>query len=784
MLDENNTKCNILVADDLPMNRDLFRKIFEGEYNIFMTSNGKEAMGVLKEEDIDIVLLDIEMPVMNGYEVITAMKADPNLRDIPIVVTTGAIDKSEIKALDMGADDFIPQPYTPSVIKKRVDNLVKKYVLEVRVRQNEDRTRYATVLDLLDVAYWQWTKRGIYMSERCNRYAIAHVKDIESLQEGKKYLNYIDPRDAEIYERFYNKVMLKGGTDTAIFRAKMVDGTYRWTQIINLTQRDKEGNIVSIVRVWKDVNEVWTDQVEKLETALNKAREASDAKTDFLSRVSHDMRTPLNGILGLTNLLKGDIDPANVIALEDVKELELSGQYLLQLINDTLDVNKIESGNLELHPTVYDGRSLFNNIQALNKPNIDAKHIKYEVKAENLPFAMLYIDGGRIQQIFMNIIGNAVKFTPEGGTITLDASFVSRDETNITYKAVITDTGIGMSKEFLPHVFDVYTQEHNEITAELKGTGLGMAITKQLVELMGGSLSVTSEQGKGTSFTLLLPCPIATDEQVRAWKDAKTTAILNYTLNGRHILLCEDNDINALVATRLLKSKGIKVDRAENGEIGVEKFRNSEPNYYDVILMDIRMPLMNGLEATEKIRHLDRPDAATVPILAMSANAFEDDIQRTKEVGMNGHIAKPIEVEKMFQTLERILSLKKVTKRPVILLVDDIELNRAILKSALCTNYEILEASDGEEALKVLENHKDVDIVITDIQMPIMNGEELIKAIRANKEYKNIIILANTQFGDAEQEENLLEIGADDFVYKPTTPKIVEIRVRNVLKKV
>ncbi len=640
----------LLIADDDEMSRKTIIKYFSDYYDVLEARNGGEALDIIHNRHVDIVILDIIMPELTGYDVLQQVKCDEKYSDVRILVATSLQEKTERQALELGADDIVFKPYDPVVIKKRIDNLL-----------------------------------------------------------------------------------------------------------------------------------LMQDQKRELEQALLKAEQANKAKTDFLSRVSHDMRTPLTGILGITALLKDSISDEE--SYKDLLQLEASGQYLLNLINDTLDVNKIEVGKLELHPGVYDCRAALKNIVGLFKPNLDSKNIHFNLYTENLPYKTVYIDMGRFEQVIMNIVGNSAKFTPEGGNIDVYVSNISVDDEVVLDRIVIKDNGCGMSSEFLPHLFEPFTQEANKATKSNAGTGLGMTITRQIVELMGGSIAVKSELGKGTEFTIEIPMPIATPEQIKNWNRTNNFDYHNYDFRGKRILLCEDHPLNAQIATRLLEKKGIIVEHAANGADGVEMFTKSEPDYYDLILMDIRMPIMNGLEATRAIRGLSRKDAIRIPIVAMTANAFSEDAQESKDAGMNAHVGKPIEVDKLFGCIADMLHLVKYSGRKQVLIVDDIQMNRSIIKEALYPEYDVYEAEDGYKALDFLKNNGNIDLIITDIQMPVMDGLDLIRRIRSDSLYDHITIIANTQFGDPEQEEEILSAGADDFVYKPTTPKIVELRVRNVMNR-
>lgn len=395
-------------------------------------------------------------------------------------------------------------------------------------------------------------------------------------------------------------------------------------------------------------------QQEELKKAIEEANTANKAKTSFLSRVSHDMRTPLNGILGLTEILKDNVHDTAMAS--DLEDLELSGKYLLNLINDTLDMSRIESGNLELHPIVCEGRAFFNNAIALAKSAIEAKGIHYQVSCGDLPFTILYDDVARMEQVILNIVSNAVKFTPKDGNIKITVKNVGFQDGVIIDQIIISDDGIGMSAEYIPHMFDAFSQEDATRTSTTQGTGLGMAITKQLLKLMDGDIDVESELGKGTSVTLTMKLHKATKEQIEQWKSSQFIKNTDTVLSGKRILLCEDHPLNAKIAIKILETKDIIVEHADNGQVGVSMFTHSAQGYYDAIFMDIRMPVMDGIEATKEIRNLSREDAKCIPIIAMTANAFDEDVEQTEKAGMNAHLSKPIQTQVMFSTLSKLLS--------------------------------------------------------------------------------------------------------------------------------
>lgn len=505
-------------------------------------------------------------------------------------------------------------------------------------------------MDALDMAFIEWEKdKGFYASDKYAEYAMSEQPHNDILRN-KGNIDIVHPDDIPILLDFFGVHGQQKSKSSVTLRMKMRDGSYRWTEMLGFNDFDQDGNMVRVIGILRDIDKERIEQNERLQNALEEAQKANAAKTDFLSRVSHDMRTPLNGILGLASLMKENITDADL--LQDLYQMELSGKYLLNLINDTLDVSRIESGNLELHPTVCESRAIINSVIALAKPTIDAKHIHMNIITSGLSYPTLYIDVGRVEQIMMNILGNAAKFTPEGGHIKCSMKNISIENGIVTDEVCVRDDGIGMSKDFLPRIFEPFSQEDSTKKNANQGTGLGMIITKQLVELMGGTISVESELGKGTCVMFTLVMPVATDEQIADWKATQEDRNTNNSLVGKRILLCEDHPLNAKIARRLLEKKGIRVEHAENGEIGLNMFKKSSEGYYNAILMDIRMPVMDGIETTIAIRNLPRADAIKIPIIAMTANAFFDDIEETKKAGMNAHLSKPVQPDILYRTLE------------------------------------------------------------------------------------------------------------------------------------
>lgn len=374
-------------------------------------------------------------------------------------------------------------------------------------------------------------------------------------------------------------------------------------------------------------------------------RRANLAKSEFLSRMSHDLRTPMNGIIGLTGLMQSRTDLPEEVT-QDLNAIDDSAKYLLGLINDTLDMSKIESAKLTLNPEVISSKALLDAISSAINPMAQAKNIEIEVVPIHMEFGTIRVDKIRLQQIFMNVLSNAVKFTARGGKIRVTIECLHCENGIASDRVVIEDNGIGMSQKFLPHLFEQFSQEKNEVTANYSGSGLGMSIVKSLVELMGGTIRAESELGKGTRITIFLDFQRVYDVKLSESKPAAPPSIA-----GKRVLLAEDHPLNAQIAVRLLEKQGMLIEQAQNGQIAVDKFDASPENYYDAVLMDIRMPVMNGLDAAKAIRAMDRNDAKSVAILAMTANAFDEDVQESRAAGMNAHLAKPIDPQKLYQAL-------------------------------------------------------------------------------------------------------------------------------------
>ncbi|SHJ76018.1 hybrid sensor histidine kinase/response regulator [Hespellia stercorisuis] len=417
----------------------------------------------------------------------------------------------------------------------------------------------------------------------------------------------------------------------------------------------------TILCATQDVTEAYEQEEQKkqeLSAALSAAEQANHAKTEFFSRMSHDMRTPMNGILGLTELSEQENDIEMI--KENMAKIRESGGYLLSLINDTLDFQRIESGSLKLNNQIVYTNTVFMNILDMIHPAVVEKGIDFQVVNHNAHMGWyVYLDPVRIRQIFINLLSNAIKFTPTGGSVILEVTNLSRNGMISQNCIKVIDTGIGMSKEFLEnHLFEPFAQESNDVSGFYAGSGLGLSIAKRLVELMGGRIEVESSLEIGTTFSVYLDFRRVDAGSAQKELDARqsTQFELEEKLVGRKVLLVEDHPLNAQIAGKLLERVGCVVKWENNGAKGVAAFKKSNLNEYDVILMDIRMPEMDGIAAAKTIRGLDREDAGSVPIIAMTANAYDEDVRKSLEAGMNAHLAKPVKPQKMYETIVRFMS--------------------------------------------------------------------------------------------------------------------------------
>lgn len=546
---------------------------------------------------------------------------------------------------DEESGDVISYTYIRDIDTERKKELAAESVID-------EETDFVMLLNTVSNTAMLLRVRDDYQDLPCRLYEelpFTHAIDMGQVDS-------VEPEDKELVLAFFKE-------ETLVERLKeesVVMIAYRHRSPDGAVRRKKtrafylDGTHEDIVIARRDITDLYEEEQEQkhaLEKALTEATDANRAKSDFLSRMSHDLRTPMNVIIGLASLAMDYTDDPKEMenALSNITN---SSRYLLSLVNDSLDLEKINSGKIELHPAPYPYIDFYNDIKAVIEPMCRQKNITLVMEENYEGYPVVIADKTRIEQIFYNLLSNAVKFTPNGGTVEmLTQNIVVKDGIS-SYEHIVRDDGIGMSEEFQKHMFETFTQEQNDMMPEYYGTGLGLAIVKQLIELMGATVTVKSELGVGTEYRIHFRFPVM-PESGEAKKEKEP--VLTDSLHGKRVLLVEDHPLNRMIALKILEKAGMMVTETENGHDAFERFKSVSEGFYDAILMDIRMPLMNGLEATRAIRALERADAKTIPIIAMTANAFDTDIEKSMEAGMNAHLSKPIEPHELYETLTRLI---------------------------------------------------------------------------------------------------------------------------------
>lgn len=485
---------------------------------------------------------------------------------------------------------------------------------------------------------------------------------------------------------------------------RLAGDSYRWYRMnLILSSTQEDGTLEHVIVAFMDVNDEKQREdtyqrrleeanqslalalvqeskyKEELKGAYDTVMKANQAKNEFLSNMSHDMRTPMNGIIGMTEVAKENANNQEKVT-EYLRKIEKTSRYLLEFINNVLDMSKIESRDTTITEEEILLSDIVNSIAMIAQPKVQNKNHKFAIMVRDVKHDYLLGDSLHLNQIFINIIRNAIMYTPKGGDILMEITELdSTDNGYANMKFIISDNGIGMSKEFLPHLFEMFTQERTKARTHARGSGLGMAIAYNLVTMMGGTLEVQSEIGKGSIFTVHLPLKISgqhrqkgtlssytihVEEDIDKWLDTEAAATTlmeresEESFEGCRFLVVEDNEINMEIMTEILRQKKAAVENAENGQVAFDMFMANDPGYYDVILMDIKMPLMNGYETTRMIRQSGHADAASVPIIALSADAFLEDIQTALDAGMNAHVAKPIDFKTLYWEIKKWMKKK------------------------------------------------------------------------------------------------------------------------------
>ena len=399
----------------------------------------------------------------------------------------------------------------------------------------------------------------------------------------------------------------------------------------------------------KQREKLYTEEIRK---SAEKARKANEAKTRFLFNMSHDIRTPMNAIVGFSGLLEKSLHD-EMKSLGYIKKIRVSSDILLTIINQVLEMARIESGKITLNPESVNIREMVEAMNTVFESSLTKKSLEYQCSL-NVVHDQILCDKTKMEEIILNVVSNSIKYTNPHGKITVSIDELdSEDEKNANYKVVVEDNGIGMNQDYLPHIFEEFSREHTSTETRVAGTGLGLPIVKSLVDRMGGTIEVESEEGKGTRFIMKFSFPVSLENQVRE-KEKQNIPDITEKLEGKRILLAEDNELNAEIAETVLEETGIKVKHVEDGIQCIEELKKMPEKYYDVILMDVQMPNMDGYTATQRIRDLD-DSRAEIPIIAMTANAYDEDRRKAQEAGMDGFLAKPLDVDEMMRLLAQII---------------------------------------------------------------------------------------------------------------------------------
>ena len=545
------------------------------------------------------------------------------------------LDANIIGSADLGDDDIA------------VWYAVHTAVAKAAVRAIKEQKYYRMILDITDTVYFEWdSESGFYTSEKFSQYEFGNI-DENIFAKKMVQLDGVYPDDVPALREYMRGLKSGEFGDPVNVRIKVKGGGYRWTAVTCYAERDSAGAFSRIVGVMRDMDKEWLDQNARLQEALEKAQKAGTAKSDFLSQMSHEIRTPMNGIIGMTKLALDSVKDEKT--KEYLHEIDESSQYMMALLNDVLDMNRIESGKFELNREWVNAMETLKPCITMLEPEMKAKGINFiHPDLDKKILGEFYVDPIRVKQVVVNLLNNAYKFTPAGGTVELKVENVSLENNRAIDRLTVRDTGCGMSEDFIKNkIFKPFSQENNRYSKTLNGTGLGLTLVKEIVERMGGTIEVSSEQDKGTTFTVML----AFDYRIPKAEKAETLKKYDSSvLAGARILLVDDHPLNLKIARALLEKEGVEVEQAENGKEALDMFAASKKPY-SAVLMDIRMPVMDGLSAAKAIRALGTEDAKRVPIIAMTANAFEEDVKKSREAGMNTHLAKPVSPRVLYETL-------------------------------------------------------------------------------------------------------------------------------------
>ena len=524
--------------------------------------------------------------------------------------------------------------------------------------------QYSNVLLALGNVYWQIFSINLKKDEYYEIYKSEH-SSIQSPKKGKAQISFnlaiVQNANSEYkkqIEEFCDfSTLTKRLKDTDSISLDFLSKLNHWFNATIIAQhRDRTGKVTDVLFTTKNITEEKNKEIQNkllLKEAAMKADEANKAKSEFLLNMSHDIRTPLNGIIGLLEINKKNRDNLELLN-ENNNKMEVAANHLLGLISDILQMSKLEDHSFEFDHEIIDLKKLSMEVGTIVNINANKANIKMKYGNQNLPIVSVYSCPLQLKQIFLNIYSNCIKYNRPNGAITTSLKYLGIDKNIVTYQWIISDTGIGMSEEFLQHIFEPFTQEHVDTLNHKQGTGLGMAIVKRLIEGLNGSIQIKSKLNVGSTFIITLPFEVSIEKAKEI-----TDLYQNDSIKDLKILLVEDNDLNLDIAKYQLEDQGAFITCARNGKEAIEVYENKPDCYFDVILMDIMMPVMNGLETTKKIRNMNKKDAKSIPIIALTANAFQENATECYEAGMNAHIVKPFYIKDVVHIISRNIENEK-----------------------------------------------------------------------------------------------------------------------------
>jgi PAS domain S-box-containing protein len=640
------TSISILIIEDNPGDQLLLETHLENTHlsiaKITFASTIAEGISYLQQEAFSLIFLDFFLPDSNGLESYTEL-CKINSK-VPVIILSGLSDTAlSLKAISLGAQDFLLKgAYNWQSLEKSVwYSIERKRNIELLKENNE---RYDLISKATNDIIWDWdmvTNKVKWIGQGLKNYLAPGIEPEDI--PGDFWANGLHPRERrKVIASIYRTITAGGNSSEIDYRFLRNDGTYAHINSRGYIIKNEEQKAIRMIGSMQDITERKIAELETQKARVD-AEEARKTQEQFLANMSHEIRTPMNGVIGMTQLLAGtDLSKDQKEFVETIKE---SAANLMVIINDILDLTKIVAGKITIAKTDYVFNDLVNNSIKINQFRADEKGILLKSSIDKNIFPVLSGDPGRLNQILINLVGNAIKFT-EKGEVNIDIKLLEQDELSVKIKFSVSDTGIGIAQDKVESVFDRFMQVSGASTRKYGGTGLGLTITRQLIELQGGTIHVKSEQDKGSVFTFYLA--IQKGEPPRAEVKNIAATPQSCSLEGIKILLAEDNIINQKVAVRTLTNLGALVDVANNGKETIELLRKKR---YDIILMDIQMPEMDGYEATRIIRSEISEEINSIPIIAMTASALITDKQKCISAGMNDYIAKPFQAKDLYEKI-------------------------------------------------------------------------------------------------------------------------------------